>query len=118
MIDGITLLEKIKNNEIKDNTKIKVIYDDGLSLFTRTIITYINEELIWKNGEFKASMLWNSFYSFEIIESRPEEISEIDLKLDSFTDSYYDVALVKLLKQSEEIRIAVNYLLKREDDQN
>jgi len=108
----IDLLNKMANKEevpkkikvfSQDWEKCDIVNDDYYCKFT--------DEFLFEC--INASALTDEV---EIIEEKPKKIKEIDLKLDKFTDSYYDTALVTLLEQSEKIRNAVNYLLEKEDD--
>lgn len=62
---GIELLQAIKNEKIKNNTKIKVLY---LGIPTRNILEVAEDNLIWNPGEFYVGELWNDEYTFEPIE--------------------------------------------------
>ena len=67
-LDGIQLIQKIRNGKVKDGSKIKVFYDDGMFDESYvTVIEYKNND-IWAPSTFKVSMLYDKYYSFEIIE--------------------------------------------------
>ncbi len=122
-LNGIELLKLIKDNKLKNNTKIEVLYDDGVGCYTRAILNYIDGELNWEPGTFKVPMLYDDDYFFEIIGGKPK-----DIDLYRETIKLYDVNnLVKLKiktfkylcsitdKLNETIK-TINYLLKKEDD--
>lgn len=68
-LDGIQLIQKIRNGKVKDGSKIKVFYDDGMFDESYvTVIEYKNNDIIWAPSTFKVSMLCDSYYRFEIIE--------------------------------------------------
>lgn len=80
MINGIELLKKIKNNELKLNQKINVYYDNkDVSYDLVAILTYKGNEVIWSENTFRFSMLYDDNYLFEIIEDK-SIIEKIDLK--------------------------------------
>lgn len=81
-VSGIGLLQNIKNGRLKDNSKIKVVFDDGTNQRDVAIMIYKNDELIWQPGKFKVSMLYDDYYEFEIIENNKiEKMQDFDLTL-------------------------------------
>ena len=71
MINGIELLKKIKNNELKLNQKINVYYDNkDVAYDLVAILTYKGDEVIWSENTFRFSMLYDDNYLFEIIEDK------------------------------------------------
>lgn len=71
MINGIELLKKIKNNELKLNQKINVYYDNkDVAYDLVAILTYKGNEVIWSENTFRFSMLYDDNYLFEIIEDK------------------------------------------------
>lgn len=80
MINGIELLKKIKNNELKLNQKINVYYDNkDVAYDLVAILTYKGKEVIWTENTFRFSMLYDDNYLFEIIEEKSiiENISRL-----------------------------------------
>ena len=71
MINGIELLKKIKNNELKLNQKINVYYDSkGVAYDLVAILIYKGKEVIWSENTFRFSMLYDDNYLFQIIEEK------------------------------------------------
>ena len=88
-LDGIQLIQKIRNGKVKDGSKIKVFYDDGMFDESYvTVIEYKNNDIIWAPSTFKVSMLYDEYYSFEIIEDNDklEKIEIIGEKIKTFYD--------------------------------
>jgi hypothetical protein len=76
-LDGIQLIQKIRNGKVKDGSKIKVFYDDGMFDESYvTVIEYKNNDIIWAPSTFKVSMLYDEYYSFEIIEDNDKTDEE------------------------------------------
>ena len=75
MLDGIKLLQKIKNNELKFNQKINVYFDNTLTgtLDLEAVLTYRGDEVLWSENTFRFSMLYNDNYLFEIVEDKKIE---------------------------------------------
>ena len=69
MINGIELLKKIKNNELKFNQKINVYFDNTLTgtLDLEAVLTYRGDEVLWSENTFRFSMLYDDNYLFEIV---------------------------------------------------
>lgn len=67
-LNGIELLNKIKNKELKNNTKINVLrYNDefgGIYTVVANLI-YKDNELLWDKNSFRVSMLYQD-YKFKI----------------------------------------------------
>lgn len=72
MIDGIELLKKIKNNELKFNQKINVYFDNILTgtLDLKAVLTYRGDEVLWSENTFRFSMLYDDNFLFEIVEEK------------------------------------------------
>lgn len=97
MINGIELLKKIKNNELKLNQKINVYYDNkDVAYDLVAILTYKGKEVIWTENTFRFSMLYDDNYLFEIIEDKPI-IEKLNLDRESL--------------KGKEIPRAIDYLL-------
>lgn len=75
MINGIKLLQKIKNNELKFNQKINVYFDNTLTgtLDLEAVLTYRGDEVLWSENTFRFSMLYDDNYLFEIVEDKKIE---------------------------------------------
>ncbi len=103
-ISGIELLEKIKNDEIKDNTQINV-YMGSINI-TRLIY---DGNLEWKPGTFTVSMLWeDELYSFEILPEENDEWENIS-ELKEF-EEVRNYGLFHI----QQNRIAINKLIKNQ----
>ena len=88
MINGIELLKKIKNNELKLNQKINVYYDNkDVAYDLVAILTYKGKEVIWTENTFRFSMLYDDNYLFEIIEDK-SIIEKLNIENDSPTQFY------------------------------
>lgn len=120
-IDGITLLQMIKEGKIKENTLIEV------SGGTRTHYPYIrfskNKRLYWENKDSSISqaVLTDDLleYEFEIIEEKPEKIEPLELvnfsKFKEMNPEERYLITAKEYDKLEELRLAFNYLLERSD---
>lgn len=67
-MNGIELLELIKEGKIENDTSIDVYYDDedlGRTLISQ--LHYIDNQIHWREGTFKVSYLYNDSYSFQIL---------------------------------------------------
>ena len=127
MINGIELLQKIKNGELKLNTKISVYYDD---LITDTLdlvaeLTYKGNEVIWTENTFRFSMLYDDNYLFQIVEEKTiqENISRLSYQqigtyqLDNNDILGFIKALnEQLTKHGRKINEIVDYINKEEVD--
>lgn len=81
MINGIELLKKIKNNELKLNQKINVYYDNkDVAYDLVAILTYKGNEVIWTENTFRFSMLYDDNYLFEIVGDK--KIEKLKIKDD------------------------------------
>lgn len=81
MINGIELLKKIKNNELKLNQKINVYYDNkDVAYDLVAILTYKGDEVIWTEKTFRFSMLYDDNYLFEIVGDK--KIEKLKIKDD------------------------------------
>ena len=119
-VDGITLLQKIKSEEIKDNTKIKVYY---LNIPTNHILEVTSNNLIWQPGEFMVGELWDKDYTFEILEEKPKQIENwtkfaIDrINVEAENIESLKEYLITTINTQKEIIDGLNFLLKKEDEQ-
>lgn len=130
-VDGITLLQMIKDEKVKENTLIEV------SGGVRTHYPYVkfgeNKRLYWENEHYTINqvVLTDDLleYTFEIIEEKekPKEIELLNIECDDKHQNYYIVNecgtkcfLTKhskmIAEQQNEIAKAVNYLLKKVED--
>ena len=75
-VKGMQLLELIKNNEMKADTKITVYKDEELY----TAIKFDGYNLIWNPGALTIGNLLDDSFDFEIIEE-PKEIEELLMEL-------------------------------------
>lgn len=76
-MNGIELLQLIKEGRVKDDTFIDVYYDDeelGKTLISE--LHYIANKCLWKGGTFNLSYLYNDSYGFQIVEEE-KDIEEI-----------------------------------------
>lgn len=82
MLDGIKLLQKIKNNELKFNQKINVYFDNTLTgtLDLEAVLTYRGDEVLWSENTFRFSMLYDDNYLFEIVGDK--KIEKLKIKDD------------------------------------
>ena len=82
MFDGIKLLQKIKNNELKFNQKINVYFDNTLTgtLDLEAVLTYRGDEVLWSENTFRFSMLYDDNYLFEIVGDK--KIEKLKIKDD------------------------------------
>lgn len=82
MLDGIKLLQKIKNNELKFNQKINVYFDNTLTgtLDLEAVLTYKGDEVLWSENTFRFSMLYDDNYLFEIVGDK--KIEKLKIKDD------------------------------------
>ena len=126
MINGIELLQKIKNRELKLNAKISVYYDnlitDTLDLVAK--LTYKGNEVIWPENTFRFSMLYDDNYLFEIIEEKiiQENISRLSYQqigtyqLDNNDILGFIKALnEQLTKHGRKLNEVIDYINRRED---
>ena len=121
-VDGITLLQMIKNKEIKDNTKIidntgkRYIYYDSTGNLNEITQLIGDDEETERMYQFTPYQLIN--YTFEIIEEieKPKNIEELSFK---YTNTYGNASQHKasekdIINKINEISKAVNYLLKQD----
>ncbi len=117
-VDGITLLQMIRDGKIKDNTLIKV--SGGFRVHYPYIKFGLKKRLYWENEEhtINQAVLSDDLleFDFEIIEEdeKPKEIDEV-MCID--TRETRD-CIIKFQVRLNELTKAVNYLLKKEDDSN
>ena len=79
-VNGIKLLQMIKEGKIKEKTEIKVWFDDGLKEYITTIY-YDGIDLNWKPETFYARYLYNKHTVFEIMDKDTfEDIEELNLE--------------------------------------
>lgn len=77
-VDGIELLQMIKDGKVKADTEIKVWYDDGIREYMTTL--YFNGlDLKWQPNTFLARHFYNKYVEFEILEEE-KEIEEITIR--------------------------------------
>lgn len=114
-LDGIQLMQKIKNGKVKDGSKIKVSYDDGM--FDEnyvTVIEYKNNDIIWAPSTFKVSMLYDSYYRFEIIEDNNK--LEHEKGYGYFSQLIYDCKFDYLYEMESKIIDHINKIEERLDE--
>lgn len=127
MINGIELLKKIKNNELKFNQKINVYFDNTLTgtLDLEAVLTYRGDEVLWNENTFKFSMLYDDNYLFEIIEEKTiqENISRLSYQqIGTYQLDNNDIlGFIKTLneqltKHGRKINEIVDYINKEEVD--
>lgn len=127
MINGIKLLQKIKNNELKFNQKINVYFDNTLTgtLDLEAVLTYKGDEVIWSENTFRFSMLYDDNYLFEIIEDKSiiEKISRLSYQqIGTYQLDNNDIlGFIKALneqftKHGRKINEIVDYINKEEVD--
>ena len=125
MINGIELLQKIKNNELKLNQKINVYYDNLITdtLDLVAVLTYKGNEVIWSENTFKFSMLYDGNYLFEIVEEKTiqENISRLSYQqLGTYQLDNNDIlSFIKLLneqltKHGRKINEIIDHINKKE----
>ena len=127
MVNGIELLQKIKNRELKLNAKISVYYDnlitDTLDLVAELI--YKGNEVIWTENTFRFSMLYDDNYLFEIVEEKTiqENISRLSYQqIGTYQLDNNDIlGFIKALneqftKHGRKINEIVDYINKEEAD--
>lgn len=132
---GIELLQRVKNGELREGTKVNVIkLEERVNVYdysTVTTITFIHNNLEWPAGTFKSSMLWDNDYLFEIMESeessdKAEKIGKLSYQqlgtyqLDNndtleFIKSLND-QLTKHGRKINDLIETVNYLLDTKDN--
>ena len=121
-VDGITLLQMIKDGKIKDNTLIEV--SGGFRTHYPYIFIDENKVPYWKNKEGTIKTIVYAIdlleFEFEIIEEieKPKEIEELSFK---YTNTYGNVSQHKaserdIINKINELSKAANYLLKKEDE--
>jgi|GEM_PF-6959852 hypothetical protein len=109
-VKGIELMKMIKSGEIKDDTRIKVIYG-----FSNPIYIFRNYCLYDKNNKEMGVSVLLSEKDFEILEDKIEEIEEIEVdrnnfvhtELGSFKGRKMDIAFANKIN---ELARAVNSL--------
>lgn len=124
-INGIKLLQMFKNNQIKENTKIAMLFDGEK---TSTILEYKFGQLVWEPGEFLVCQLWDDDFEFEIQEETTSRINKIEIKGDSPNHFYLTnefgtkCSLTKhskmIAEKTNELIDKVNYLLEKEKIKN
>lgn len=129
-IDGITLLQIIKDNKLKDNTKIDVSYLDAPINYVIAKLTYKDNELNWEPGTFRVSMLYDDYYTFEIIgeTEKNKKIEKIKTNGNEFYSEYIEAWIKKsefdaygeyLSNKLNAVIDKLNYLLEKSDkDEN
>lgn len=125
MINGIELLQKIKNNELKLNQKINVYYDNLITdtLDLVAVLTYKGNEVIWSENTFKFSMLYDGNYLFEIAEEKNIQENISRLSYQQIGTYYFEnndiLGFIKALndqltKHGRKINEVIDYLNKKE----
>ena len=114
MINGIELLKKIKNNELKFNQKINVYFDNTLTgtLDLEAVLTYRGDEVLWSENTFRFSMLYDDNYLFEIVEYKPI-IEKINLDREPLKGKEVPRAIDYLLEGR--INEIIDYINRKED---
>lgn len=77
IVNGIELLQMIKEGKIKEDTEIKVWFDDGLREFVTTLY-FTGIDLRWEPGTFLARHFYSKYIEFEIIE-KDKKIKPINI---------------------------------------
>ena len=108
---GIELLEKIKNRNIKNGTKILVYKNNE---YVTTLI--YDDDLNWNTGSFRARMLWDNNYRFYYhSKDEWEDIEEIEVELRG--DCKYRYASKNFISYAfpKEIADTINQLIKNQN---
>lgn len=109
-MNGIELLQLIKEGRVKDDTLISVYYDD--ENLGRTLISelqYKGNQCFWGEGTFKLSYLYNDSYSFQIVE---EEKIEIYDYCDNYEVMSKTVIANNFLRLNEDLKTIVEEINK------
>ena len=125
MINGIELLQKIKNGELKQYTKINVYLDSEDEFYSVVaVLIYKNNEVIWAENTFKFSMLYRENYLFEIVEENTmqENISKLNYQqLGTYQlDNNDNLGFIKALneqftKHGRKINEIIDYINRKEN---
>lgn len=112
-LDGIQLMQKIRNGKVKDGSKIKVSYDDGMFDESYvTVIEYKNNDIIWAPSTFKVSMLYDSYYRFEIIEDNDKlEKIPYEFNLGYINTNDKDLVIKEMNKTINGIYVDINKVI-------
>lgn len=86
-MNGIELLYRIKEKELKDKTIIAVYHKDKF-IFN---MIYIDNEIKWNKNTFKLSMLIDDDFNFEILGEIKEVLKAIELIISEVPNVYDDV---------------------------
>ena len=80
-LDGEELIAALRYDYIENESIIKVYYDNHIGYpVLKCELTYRDGELYWQPNTFKASMLFDECYSFEITDPKEEgKISKIKI---------------------------------------
>lgn len=133
-VDGITLLQMIRDGKIKESTLIEV--SGGVRIHYPYVKAYGNKKLFWENDDEKCGVVVSDElleYTFEIIEEieKPKDIQKLTIcgkdigygVMEEWLDFPPYQNEKKICSAIEQIAInqnkiieAVNYLLKKEDD--
>lgn len=74
-LDGEELIRVLREDYVEDGTIINVYYDNHIGYPIRECsLTFRDGELYWQPNTFKASMLFDGCYSFEMVEPEEEGI--------------------------------------------
>ena len=77
-LNGIQLIQKIRNGKIKDESIINVYLDTGFGGRHKIFdMKYKDGELEWDNGTFRASMLYDNTYDFVVEEDKRIDYPQI-----------------------------------------
>ncbi len=122
-IDGIKLLQMIKNNQIKEGTLIEV--SGGMRSHLPYVISSESERLYWCHCKTNicgvVSLVDILEYEFEIIEETPEKIDKIDNSLLEYkytltkVQNDFNGEIIKNQNKINELIDKVNYLLEKSD---
>lgn len=99
-MNGIELLYRIKENELKDKTIIAVYHKDKF-IFN---MIYIDNQIKWNKNTFRLSMLIDDDFNFEILGEVKEVLKAIELIIGEAPNIYDEVIqeikdIIKELKE-------------------
>ena len=108
-MNGIELLEKIKNRNIKNGTRILVYKNNE---YVTTLI--YDDDLNWNTGSFRTRMLWDNNYRFYC--TLEDECEDKSVCQYSVVPSYFDLqSAIKTINENfEKHQIAINQLIKNQ----
>lgn len=79
-MSGEELIEKLKYDYIPDGAIIKVINGWGA---TACELEFRDGEVLWQPNTFRMAMLYDSEYSFEIVEPKAKDVLPSKIKIDN-----------------------------------